>query len=434
MQTIFIVLCGVLVVSCNGIKDALKKDTPYEEYKELLLRTKLHETAMGKQWLEAGNKALNDSVFIELPHAESGFFKADNPAAHAYRFEVMAGQQLEVEIYPTLQEKGKLFIDLFQWEKDKWAYVAHADTTYSLSVEFKDKAQCVLRIQPELLTNAYYVINLKIYPQLINPVLGASDLSIGSFYGAPRDGGRRKHEGIDIFANRGTPVIAPTGGRISRVGVSRLGGNVVWLRDTKRGLLFYFAHLEEQLVNVAEQVSAGDTIGLVGNSGNAQYTTPHLHFGVYNRGALDPLGFVQQIDNSLPDLKADPAVLGYPYRVTRRSINLRAGPGIKYYIKAQLSAGSFLSVVGETDKWYRVQRPDGRAGYVHRMLIEKISSGTPKKIHTNIAVLAQPKQKSPPIANVSAPNEVEVLADYENFQFIRTENGLLGWISAQTLR
>lgn len=215
--------------------------------------------------------------------------------------------------------------------------------------------------------------------------------------------------------------------------MSPLGGNIVWLRDTERGLLFYFAHLEEQFVNVAEQVDQGDTIGSVGNSGNARFTTPHLHFGVYNRGAIDPLGFIQKTDNSLPELKADSSALGYPYRV-RRSINLRAGPGIKYDIKTQLSPGSFLSVVGETDKWYRVQRPDGTTGYVYQQLAEKISSGISKKIHTNIAVLAHPKHKSPPIANVFAPSEVEVLADYENFQFIRTENGLLGWINAESVR
>lgn len=186
----FIVLCGVLVVSCNGLKDALKKDSPYEEYKELLLRTKLHETAMGKQWLEAGKKALRDSVIVELPHAETGFFQADNPDAHSFRFEIMAGQQLRVQIDPTVPENAGLFVDLFQWERGEWDHMAHTDTTYSLSVEFKNKTQCLLRIQPELLINAYYVINFKIYPQLVNPVSGASDRSIRSFFGAREMAGK----------------------------------------------------------------------------------------------------------------------------------------------------------------------------------------------------------------------------------------------------
>ena len=94
-----------------------------------------------------------------------------------------------------------------------------------------------------------------------------------------------------MFAPRGTPVLAGAAGRVSRVQETPVGGRVVWLQ-TDAGSLYY-AHLDRQLVEPGARVAAGDTLGTVGNTGNAAATPPHLHFGVYGRrGAVDPEPFV----------------------------------------------------------------------------------------------------------------------------------------------
>lgn len=431
---IHLVLFGVLLVSCNGIKDSLRSNTPYEEYQKSLKKSGLSETAMGTLWLEAGRRAFHDSVFVPLPHTESGAFRAEHPEARSFRMEVLAGQRLDISLQNTKQAGVKVFVDLFQWKKDEWKHLANADTSAFISVAFEKKATCLLRIQPELLTTVWYTIDLKVSPQLTNPVAGASNRSIGSPFGAPRNGGRRLHEGVDIFAARGSPVISPVKGRVTRVGEYGLGGKVVWVRDLQRGLLLYFAHLDRQLVNEGERVLPGDTIGLVGNTGNASTTSPHLHFGIYKRGAIDPLGYIRKINVPFSDVVADTAELARPYRVAVRKANLRHGPGISYDIAKELQHKTYLFVTGATTSWLRVRLPDNTEGYVHRSLAEKISEGISKNVDDKIAVLNQPERNGIPIANVFAPATIEILAHYENFQFIRTENEVLGWINTHSVR
>lgn len=109
---------------------------------------------------------------------------------------------------------------------------------------------------------------------------------------AERSHGRR-HEGIDIFAARGTPVRSTTEGIISRIGTNRLGGTVVWVLGPG-GHRHYYAHLD-QVANVrtGERISAGALLGFVGNTGNAKSTPPHLHYGIYtSRGAINPFPFL----------------------------------------------------------------------------------------------------------------------------------------------
>jgi len=105
---------------------------------------------------------------------------------------------------------------------------------------------------------------------------------------ADRPGGRR-HEGIDIFASRGTPVHASTQGIVTRIGRNRLGGNVVWVLGPG-GQRHYYAHLDRfAQVKVGQRIETGSVLGYVGNTGNAHSTPPHLHYGVYGRGgAINP--------------------------------------------------------------------------------------------------------------------------------------------------
>jgi murein DD-endopeptidase MepM/ murein hydrolase activator NlpD len=95
-------------------------------------------------------------------------------------------------------------------------------------------------------------------------------------WGFPRSGGRT-HEGVDMFAPYGTPLFAVADGSIYRVYNNTLGGLSINLIDTK-GNMYFYTHLSEASAVTGQQVRAGDTIGAVGQSGNAAGTPPHLHW------------------------------------------------------------------------------------------------------------------------------------------------------------
>jgi murein DD-endopeptidase MepM/ murein hydrolase activator NlpD len=100
-------------------------------------------------------------------------------------------------------------------------------------------------------------------------------------YGAPR-AGTGWHQGADIFAPIGTPVLAVADGQLSSVGVNTLGGNRLWLRDGA-GTTYYYAHLSAYAPGVGDGVvvKAGQVIAFVGNTGQAITTPPHLHFEIH---------------------------------------------------------------------------------------------------------------------------------------------------------
>ena len=109
------------------------------------------------------------------------------------------------------------------------------------------------------------------------PVPGAA---FSDDYGVPRPGGRT-HEGNDLFAPRGTPVLAPVGGTV----VQSRGpiGGLQFRLDGADGHRYYGTHLDA--AGAGGQVRAGQVIGYVGTSGNAAGTRPHLHFEVHPAGA-----------------------------------------------------------------------------------------------------------------------------------------------------
>lgn len=125
------------------------------------------------------------------------------------------------------------------------------------------------------------------------PVAGKK-ANVGSVWGDERDGGKRKHRGIDIFAKKGTAVVAIENGVITSREETKLGGKVLWLRPAGAWWRAYYAHLDTQLVKEGDRVFKGQVIGTVGNTGNARTTPAHLHFGIYTLfGAIDPLPYTK---------------------------------------------------------------------------------------------------------------------------------------------
>ena len=127
------------------------------------------------------------------------------------------------------------------------------------------------------------------------PVYGPS--SFVDTFGAPRgDVSGGWHHGDDIFAPLGAPVLAVAAGTVFSVGWNKVGGNRVWLRDGQ-GNLFYYAHLSAftPLAVNGSKVNAGDVLGFVGNTGDAQGTPTHVHFEIHPVGLIG-LGYDGAVD------------------------------------------------------------------------------------------------------------------------------------------
>lgn len=130
------------------------------------------------------------------------------------------------------------------------------------------------------------------------PVEGVEPGALASTWGAERSGGRR-HEGIDIFARRGTRVTSATRGVVTGRGWNRLGGRFVRVLGPG-GRHYYYAHLDAfAAADVGDWVEPEVPLGFVGTSGNAAGTPPHLHFGVYDfgGGAVDPFPLLTAMDS-----------------------------------------------------------------------------------------------------------------------------------------
>jgi murein DD-endopeptidase MepM/ murein hydrolase activator NlpD len=143
---------------------------------------------------------------------------------------------------------------------------------------------------------AAYATRLAALPEpkaLRVPVAGVRRAELNDTWGGIRSEGRH-HEGIDIFAPRGTPVLASTEGIVLRVGTNRLGGQVVWVLGPG-GQRHYYAHLDRYGdVRAGMRLPKGAFVGYVGNTGNAARTPSHLHYGIYMAGgAVNPYPYLR---------------------------------------------------------------------------------------------------------------------------------------------
>ena len=118
------------------------------------------------------------------------------------------------------------------------------------------------------------------------PVYGPS--SFTDTFGGPRsDVSGGWHHGDDIYPPLGAPILSVASGAVFSVGWNKIGGNRLWLRDGQ-GNLFYYAHLSAftPLAVNGNKVNAGDVLGFVGNTGDAQGTPTHLHFEIHPVGLI----------------------------------------------------------------------------------------------------------------------------------------------------
>lgn len=326
-------------------------------------------------WEEQAALAFNDSIQVELPYIQAGQFRPKNFQIYSYNLNLNEGENLEIAVGPD-SINHPVFIDLYKIQNDslqsfeKIQMSKYGETV--LSAEIKEPGIYKVVIQPGIETHTEFSLQMKKSSIYKFPVAGGNNRNVQSFWGAARDGGRRSHEGVDIFAQRGTPVVAVTDGRITSSGEKGLGGKQVWLRDTKRGQSLYYAHLDSIAILKSTRVKTGDTIGFVGNTGNAITTAPHLHFGIYKgyRGAVNPLPHIYQYEE--PNFK-NPEVPESSYLVTNSTANLRNRPAVKNStITDVIKAQDTVQLLGKANEWYHIRTNKNQAAFIHESLVNPL--------------------------------------------------------------
>lgn len=383
---------------------------------------------MVKEWIRVGESVLTDTTLVSLPYREMTQFDPAVPDAASFRFSAGEGQQLAISLTPYADTTARYFLDLFEIRADgELKSVRPELSEYGLTHPTESDAMYLLRVQPELLKGGLVEITITYTGSLAFPILGKSYLNIGSFFGVPRDGGRRTHEGVDVFAERGTPVVAVSEGRVTRVGNNRLGGNTVSVSSGNYS--FYYAHLDSQLVSMGSSVSLGDTLGTVGNTGNAITTAPHLHFGIYKVGrrSVDPLPFFRDAPQ-VPRLEmADTARLNSWVRVSGPVVNLRQGPSTSSTILAKMEKNNLLRVVGKTNGWLKIRLPNGLKGYIAENLV--VATGDPlTQRELTGDDLVKTRWAYPEFLHADLAGTVDVLGSFEGYDFVKTEKGILLWM------
>ena len=181
------------------------------------------------------------------------------------------------------------------------------------------------------------------------PVYGPS--GYGDTFGAPRgDVSGGWHHGDDIFAPLGAPILAVSSGTVFSVGWNEIGGWRLWLRDSG-GNEFYYAHLSAytSLAVNGRHVTAGQVLGFVGNTGDAQGTPFHLHFEVHPvsmlflgyDGAVDPTKYLDAWKR-LEDIRILPAVPLYATQSQAGAASSAPAPGAMLLESSDISTASGL--------------------------------------------------------------------------------------------
>jgi murein DD-endopeptidase MepM/ murein hydrolase activator NlpD len=409
----------------------------HSAYAEGLQEMQLADTAMGALWLEEAQDALDNPVPVQLPFREEGIFDPASPEAWGYRFSVDRGREVIIRLSLPPEEQLKVFADVFRVEENGEEREVHHVASYSrqenqIRFETLREGRYLLRLQPELLRGGRFSLSIRHEPLLSFPVEGADTGDIHSFFGAPRDGGSRRHEGVDIFSGRGTPVLAVTEAVVRRVGTRDLGGKIVLLWDEKRQLHYYYAHLDRRLTTAGVRVEPGDVIGLMGNTGNARTTPPHLHFGVYKPwfDALDPLSFLSPSSGEPVQPVMESEELGRWMLVEAGEAVPLTAPdtGAAEAGSYSLPSGTPLRAVGSAGDYVRVRLP---AGDRHAFLPARAlaaASADRLTVSRQDYLYPAPRRSAPASGRVQSGEELTLIGSWNGYRLVRRSNGSTGWL------
>ena len=433
----FILYLSCFALAClfsckSGTVNLFKPASPHEAYKRKLVNAGLDKTSMGTAWINAADQILGEVAEIKIPFKEQGFFAAESIPVVTYKFNATRGQKLKFTLVKNPPEQFMIYLDVWHRREDgKNKLIASADSLSTpLELEIDETGTYLLRLQPELLKSGSYNLEITSGPSLGYPISGTRRNHIQSFFGDGRDAGTRKHEGIDLFAPFRTPVVAIAEGTVVRVNENNLGGKVVWMRPRGKDYTLYYAHLDEQVAVDGQEVKPGDTLGLMGNTGNARTTPPHLHFGIYTSGgAVDPLPFVNPVVKSAPKITASTDQLNATLRSVH-SAKIHSAPDIKANVIYTASSGTVMLANAAMGNWYRIELPDGKIGFVESRLLT--NTATPlKKVslkRTQRKLYSKADSLSPVKLNLTAGEPVNVLGSFDRYQLVLTKGLTTGWI------
>jgi murein DD-endopeptidase MepM/ murein hydrolase activator NlpD len=383
-------------------------------------------------WRAAVRDALGKAQTIDLPFREAGFLQGMRPATSLYRFAGREGERLRARITAGEVDTASLFLFLLKvsGENNDSLELLRVERGAEVTYEPSHDGRFLLYVHTRPFKDGLYALDIESEPSLGFPVAGKDSRAILCPFGARRSGGARTHRGVDIFARRGTPVLAACSGFVERVGRDALGGKVVWLREAKRGLQLYYAHLDRQLVRRYTWVGPGDTLGTVGSTGNADAIAPHLHFGIYtsSRGYIDPYPYIDQVAQQPAVAATHTARLGSWARsahtlVLRRTVSDQSAP------VSQVYSHTAFHVLDSVGTWFHVRLIDGTDGYVQQSLAQpatepfcRIDLLAARIVYDRLGPGAQPVDTLD--AGVRAP----VLSRYRNYLHVQLSDSKQGWI------
>ena len=378
-KKILYTLLLLATVSCNQIQkatDAITQPTAREVY----ARGFEKDDSIYKSWNSAFAKAYQKKVLPKdhnalsgLPYTTVGTYSSSNLIPYRYTFTLAAGEIFHAEVENNVDSTA-IFLDLFTWKNDSimnsTPRLSNAPNERKITTEITASGLYTLLVQPQIGASSSFALKIYTKPQYSFPVLGKGNKAVQSFWGASRSGGQRSHEGVDVFASRGTPVVAITNGIVSSIGNRGLGGKQVWLRDGIFGQSLYYAHLDSIIATTGQRVKIGDTLGLVGNTGNARTTPPHLHFGIYNRtGAINPYPYIKQTESPLisDSLSSNLGLL-------KNNSTMRVSPTSTSEKIGTLKRKDTVLLLEKTGNWFHVRAHDSLQGYLYKTAIKLIPS------------------------------------------------------------
>jgi murein DD-endopeptidase MepM/ murein hydrolase activator NlpD len=424
MRYSFLIILSAIFLSCKSGKSLFTNNSNlHDQYAGRLNNAGLDKSAMGRMWINAGQSALSSPLTIQLPYKERGYFSADLPRALGFKFHTKRGQQIRFYLDKKPKKNFILFADLWTVEQRPSLIYSFDTSRVYFNYDIEQDGMLLLRIQPELLQSGEYELSISTGPSLKFPVSGRTS-HIGSFWGDARDAGARNHEGLDIFAPKGTQVVAAANGKVMSVTENKLGGKVVFLRPSGKDFTLYYAHLDAQLVSPGQSVKEGEPVGLVGNTGNAVNTPSHLHFGIYtDHGAIDPLPFVN------PEIKTAEDVT-YTVKELQQVMRLSNPAEIIFdgYKKEVFPGLTILFPRSASAQMLNGELPDGRLITVPLKSITLVKSIKQQTITSEQELFDSPDTLAPRKKILAMGNSVLLLGYFGRFAYVKTDENTTGWI------
>ena len=270
---------------------------------------------------------------------------------------------------------------------------------------------------------------------------------VRSFFGAERDGGRRVHHGIDIFAPRGTPVVAAASGLVARVGTSARGGLHVWQRavdeNGRRIGSLYYAHLDTASVTPGTRVARATC-----SARSATPATRARRRRTCTSGCTGAFADRRTRCRSSGARGTPPIEVGHGHAlapwlaVAAPALNLRAGPGTSFDVVARLAGGALVRVLGVVDGspgggWVRVRAADGDGaeggtldGFVARNLLAP-GALAPLVLDAPASLLLAPSADAPRLTALEAGATLATSGAFGPYRRVVTDDGAHGWLGVE---